>query len=156
MTTIEGENEIDEGPLAVWADAARAEYFAEELHAASALDEEAIEAGLAFLAHFATDPWVAQDRRLYTAEQVATLIEDQIVTSYNDWAQIADLWFDDHGGDETVTSLSAIARRLGHQDVWFEILTQAGRDLADADRERYWWYESGLLATGHVFCFTRP
>lgn len=119
-------------------------------------DKDEAEAFAAYLCEF---PDVLNDRhglgpRVYTAEDVRAIAAEAQARTYDYWDEIAIEWIEDHGGGETMAMLHHAAD-AAEDDVLNQIIVTLGRQLADSDGA-YWFFHTGLLSDGLVYCFKRP
>lgn len=110
-------------------------------------DDENMEAYAAYFREF------ADKDRPYTAQQVKTMGENAFIIRYDDWESVGDEWIADTSGTALIDTLMGVAD--DHQTtVLHELVKQVGRTYAP--RKSEWWYETGLLADGLIYCFNRP
>lgn len=153
------DEELDHWPMSAWANPAPDhplnDRLAEELADATSMDDDEMVACFAWL----QDPANGFEEKMpgqYTAEQIEALFEEHTVATYTSWAQLAELWSDDHGGEPVLNSLTRVARQTGNQDVFFELLDALGQEIAETEKDRYWWFHVATLLDGRVFCMERP
>lgn len=118
---------------------------------ACAGDETEAEAYAAFLRQF---PHVLDNDQDYTAEEVRTIAWNAEAVMYDSWSTIADAWYYDHGGESTIMALHGVADD-DEDDVLKVLIAKHGREIAAADTQ-HWFFETGLLTGGVVYCFKRP
>lgn len=148
------DEELDYWPMSRWADPENSEHFANELAEATSMEEDEIEACLAFVADPANR--MSEMQQQCDAEYIERLFKQSIADIYSDWEEVGEQWSDDHGGKELLDALMALARRTGRQDVMHELVAELGREVAETEADRHWWYETETGDDGHVFCLARP
>jgi hypothetical protein len=108
---------------------------------------EDVEAYTAYFREFADkDEW-------YSAERIMTAGSNALARPFNSWEEVGDEWLYDHGGTGTVDTLMGVADDE-EKTVLHHLVKKVG--LQYGPRESEWWYESGLLADGLLYCFNRP
>lgn len=149
------DDELDYWPMSMWADEAHADRFAEELLEATSMEDDEIVACLAFLQD--PDNGFAKMPGVYTGEEIAALFEEHTLDVYPWWGTLAEQRADVMPGKMLLTKLLVVARHMGHQDVFGEMLDQMGRDIAQEQVWRdFWWFHAATLPDGQVFRLKRP
>lgn len=105
------------------------------------------EAYAAYFREFADkDEW-------YTAERIAAAGSNALARTFNSWEEVGDEWLYDHGGTSTVDIFTGVADDE-EKTMLHHLVKKVG--LTYGPRESEWWYETGLLVDGGLYCFNRP
>lgn len=134
-----------------WSQVGLSEEMRDALIEACSGDEAEAEAYAAYLCKF---PTVLDEDADYTAEQARLLAQEAELLTYDHWDDIADEWIKDHGGEEVMTMLYSVADD-NEDAVLKQVTATLGRQLAESDG-MHWFFETGLLLNGLIYCFKRP
>jgi hypothetical protein len=143
------EQQTSEGqwPYAMWAAEPMPEELADALLDECSGDGDEAEAYAAYLREFGDrDGW-------YSANQIWTTANQAEVAFYSDWETVGDNWLHDQGSTDVIDTLMGVADD-DEKTMLHHLVKQIG--LKYGPRAEEWWYETGLLASGVVYCFKRP
>lgn len=115
-------------------------------------DETDTEAFAAFFREFA---W-SFTGEYYTADEVYEMANTSVSgRTYDSWAAVATEWIEDDTGRVDMERAMMRAADPEQETVIKLVIDQIGQSIAEND-ERYFWYETGLLVNGRIYCFTKP
>lgn len=89
----------------------------------------------------------------YTADRIASAGSGALARTFNSWEEVGDDWFEQAGDTHVIDILRGVADDE-ETTMLDQLIKQVGLQYGKRDSE--WFYESGLLADGLIYCFNRP